>query len=253
MSYCTAQQAVDYAKSQKGTKEKSGNWNIYAKMLDEAKPLSYFYPQKKQGQPWCCIYVDACIYVACGNDKAKADHVLYQPAKENYSAVVSYLAGYFKKNNAYFADKNKVAIGDVIFFNSVDSKGKVTSTYSHTGLVIEVSATGVKTSEGNSGDKVSEHSYNFSLIGTRIAGFGRPRYDKEPTPTPPSPTPTDDRYQVVNIKTFLAIRSSAENLGDKNKVGELYNGAIVSVSEIKGSWARISSGLWVSKTYLKKL
>ena len=253
MSTCTAQAVVDYAHSQKGTKEGANNWNIYAKMLDEAQPLPYFYPQKKQNVPWCCVYVDACVYVACGKDKAKADEVLYQPAKENYSAVVSYLAGYFKNKGAYFTDKNKVEKGDVIFFNAVDKNGKVTSKYSHTGLVIEVTSSGVKTSEGNSNNQVSENSYSFTQIGSKIEGFGKPKYDKEPSPTPPAPTPTDDTYQVVNIKTFLAIRSSAENLGDKNKVGELYNGATVTVSEISGSWARISSGLWVSLNYLKKI
>ena len=248
MANCTASAVVAYARSQKGTKEGKNNWNPYAQMLDA---VNYFDPQKKQNEPWCCVYVDACVFVASGKDKAKADAVLYQPAKENYSAVVKYLAGYFKNKGKYFTDADKVEIGDVIFFNAVNDKGQVTSTYSHTGIVIDRDERGVTTSEGNRGDKVSECQYLFTSIGTKIAGFGRPAYDKEPEPTP---APTGDRYEVVNIKTFLAIRNTPEaRADDKNKVGELYNGAIVTVVEISNGWAKITGDCWVSMKYLKQL
>lgn len=75
--------------------------------------------------------------------------------------------------------------------------------------------------------------------------------DPEPEPTP---TPTDNKYKVINIKTFLAIRSSPEaKADDSNKVGELYNGAIVTVIETSGNWAKISGGCWVSTKYLQKI
>ena len=75
--------------------------------------------------------------------------------------------------------------------------------------------------------------------------------DPEPEPTP---TPTDNKYKVINIKTFLAIRSTPEaKSDDSNKVGELYNGAIVTVIETSGSWAKISGDLWVSTKYLQKI
>lgn len=75
--------------------------------------------------------------------------------------------------------------------------------------------------------------------------------DPEPEPTP---TPTDNKYKVINIKTFLAIRSTPEaKADDSNKVGELYNGAIVTVIETSGNWAKISGGCWVSTKYLQKI
>ena len=75
--------------------------------------------------------------------------------------------------------------------------------------------------------------------------------DPEPTPTP---TPTENKYKVINIKTFLAIRSTPEaKADDSNKVGELYNGAIVTVIETSGAWAKISGACWVSTKYLQKI
>lgn len=179
MAKCYASDVVSYARSQKGTKEGPNNWNPYAQMLDA---VNYFDPQKKQNVPWCCTYVDACVFVASGKDKAKTDSVLYQPAKNNYSAKVENLAGYFKNKGKYFTDKNKVKKGDVVIFNAVDSNGKVTSLYSHAGLVIDRDEYGITTSEGNRGDKVSECQYLFTSIGTKINGFGRPDYDPEPDP-----------------------------------------------------------------------
>lgn len=254
MGVCYASDVVSYARSQKGTKEGKNNWNPYAQMLDA---VNYFYPQKKQNLPWCCCYVDACVFVASGKDKSKADAVLYQPATNNYSAVVSYLAGYFKNKEAFFTDKNKVEIGDVVFFNEVDKNGKVVSTMAHTGLVIDRDEYGITTSEGNRNDKVSECQYLFTSIGTKINGFGKPKYDKKPEPEPlpiptPEPTPVaDNLYRVVNIKTFLAIRSEPNANG--KKLGELYNDAIVTVLEKKNGWARITGTSWVYMSYLKKV
>ena len=180
MSTCRASDVVDYCKSQNGTKEGSNNWNKYAQELDS---VNYFYPMKKQNLPWCCIYVDDCIYNAAGKDKSKTYQVLYQPSYDNLSAVVKYLADYFKQKGKQFTDKDKVRKGDVIFFNAVDSKGNVTSTYSHCGRVIDRDEYGVTCSEGNRNDTVSECQYLFTSIGTKINSFGRPDYDEEPDPT----------------------------------------------------------------------
>lgn len=77
--------------------------------------------------------------------------------------------------------------------------------------------------------------------------------DPEPTPEP-TPTPSADKYRVTNIKTFLAIRSTPEaKKDDSNKIGELYNGAIVTVLEQSNGWARISGEAWVSMSYLSKI
>lgn len=80
-------------------------------------------------------------------------------------------------------------------------------------------------------------------------------YKEAPDPEPePTPTPSENKYKVVNIKTFLAIRNTPElKSDDSNKVGELYSGAIVNVVETSGSWAKISGDLWVSTKYLQKI
>lgn len=80
-------------------------------------------------------------------------------------------------------------------------------------------------------------------------------YKEAPDPEPePTPTPSENKYEVVNIKTFLAIRSTPEaKVDDSNKLGELYNGAIVTVLETSGNWARISGNCWCSLNYLKKI
>lgn len=253
MSTCYREDVVSYAKSQKGKKEGAHNWNEYAKELDA---VNYFKPQKKQGVPWCSVYCDACVYNASGKDKAYTQKILYQPSYDNLSAGVKFVVDYFKGAGAWTTDANKVQEGDWVIFNAVNDKGKVTDYFVHIGIVIARDSKGITTSEGNKGDKVSECQYLFTSIGTKIAGFGLPKYDKKPEPTPPTPptpTPTSNTYQVVNIRTFLAIRTSPENLGEKNKIGELKNGAVVTVEKIQGTWANISGSLWVSKNYLKKI
>lgn len=244
MSDCYPEAVVAYARSQKGTKEGPNNWNEYAKELDA---VGYFNPMRKQNLPWCCTYVDACVYNGCGKDKAKAQKVLYQPSYDNLSAVVKYLAGYFKNAGAYFTDPDKVEIGDVIFFNAVNDKGQVTSTYSHTGIVIDRDERGVTTSEGNKYDKVAECQYLFTSIGTKIAGFGKPKYDKKPSPEP-QPTPDPKQY-TVKVNSFLSLRTGPDT--SFKEMGRMYNGAVVTAVEESGNWIRISGDLWCSKTYLK--
>ena len=253
MSVCYAENVVAYAKSQKGTQEGKNNWNKYAQELDS---INYFKPQKKQNVPWCGIYVDDCVYNGSGKDKAKTYNVLYQPSYDNLSAGVVFIVQYFKNAGAWTEDKDRVEIGDVVVFNSIDKNGKVTDKYTHTGLVIDRDERGITTSEGNKNNKVSECQYLFTSIGTKIAGFGKPKYDKKPEPVPPEPTPEPEvkDYKVVNIKTFLAVRSTPEaRQDDKNKVGELYNDAVISVFETKDGWARIGGEAWVSLKYLKKV
>ena len=245
MPTCYADDVVKIAHSYLGTKEGSNNWNEFAKELDS---VNYFRPQKKQNLPWCCTYVDDIIYKASNKDKSKAYYVLYQPSYDNLSAVVKYLAGYFKSNGAYFTDKNKVEIGDVIFFNQLDSKGKVTSKYSHTGLIIAVTSSGVKTSEGNKNNQVSECNYSFSQIGTKIEGFGKPRYDKKPSPTPP--TPTDD--YTVRTKTGDSLRLRAEATTKSAELCKIPNNTVISAWDVVNGESIGGCTAWVKTTYSGK-
>ena len=245
--------------------------------------------------------------------KHTAYYVLCQPSSNNCAAVVSYMAGYFKKAGLYSTSLKDLAIGDIVFFKN--SEG-----LSHVGMCVDWSDAKktITTVEGNKNSKVSKCVYKYSDVGGYIAGFGKPRYtdditrknaiayalsqvgytegannwnkyadeldkvdyfagcgrkqnlpwccvficavmynaykeapDPEPTPTP---TPSGDKYRVMNIKTFLAIRSTPEaKKDDSNKIGELYNGAIVTVLEQSNGWARISGEAWVSMSYLSKI
>ena len=166
------------------------------------------------------------------------------------------------KNPSYKASEDW---GATTFYNKCTSKGKIgtlpadkvgllvfngnDSTKSHVGVIVD-----------NDGTVVEAKGHAYGVVKSKASSWGYwgkcnlIKYETQPQPTPtPTPTPTGNTYQVVNIHTFLAIRSSPENLGDKNKVGELKNGAVVTVEETKNGWAKISAKLWVSTTYLKKI
>lgn len=234
-------------------------------------------------------------------------YVLYQPSSNNCSAVVSYMAGYFKSAGKYYTSVKDLEIGDIVFFQN--SKG-----LSHVGICVDWSDTKktITTIEGNHNDKVDYGTYNYSDFGGYIAGLGKPRYtddltrkaalayaksqvgytegsnnwnkyadelDKidyfagcgkkqnlpwcavficavmynaysvqaEPAPEP-TPAPTTKDY-TVSVNSFLTIRNGAGT--SYKELGRLYNGAVVSVFEVKGEWSRIGGNLWVCNNYLK--
>ena len=108
--------------------------------------------------------------------KETAYYVLFQPKSNNCSAVVSYMAGYFKQNGQYYTSIKDLEIGDVVFFQN--SKG-----LSHTGWCVDWSDSKktITTVEGNHNDKVDYSTYNYSDVGGYIAGFGKPRYTDDCT------------------------------------------------------------------------
>lgn len=75
-------------------------------------------------------------------------------------------------------------------------------------------------------------------------------YYLAPTPKLP-PDPTEKNYRV-KVNSFLSIRNTPEE-NDRNKVGELYNGAVVSIIKVNGSWGLISGEAWVSMNYLEPI
>ena len=105
-----------------------------------------------------------------------AYYVLYQPKSNNCSAVVSYMAGYFKKAKQYYTSIKDLAIGDIVFFQN--SKG-----LSHVGICVDWSDSNktFTTIEGNHNDKVDYGTYHYSDVGGYVAGFGKPRYTDDCT------------------------------------------------------------------------
>lgn len=138
----------------------SGKYNKYAAELYDAG----YYNGKKNGFDWCCIFVDWCIFIASGRDKAVANEV---KALSVYGASVRYA----KNAMASRFDKTP-QVGDQVIFK--DKLG----TLDHTGLVCEVNGNTIKTIEGNVGSSVVDFR-TYDISSTRIDGFVHPYYDEE--------------------------------------------------------------------------
>ena len=155
----TAQEAkqklVDWALSQIGRRESSGNHNPYAQGRTEA------YGWDVQGQPWCDVFVDAGFIECFGLELAAA--LTYQP-KGGFSALCSASAQFYKDGGAWYGSPQ---VGDQAFFN-------VSGGINHTGIVAAVSDGLVTSVEGNSSDMVRRNVY--SLGSAYIAGYGRPNW-----------------------------------------------------------------------------
>ena len=118
-----------------------------------------------QGQPWCAMFVSEDFVQMFGLDKAKK---LLAGALYHYCPTG---VNQFKAAGRWHTSPEP---GDVIFFTNG------TRAY-HTGIVIEVTSTKIKTIEGNTsgasgvienGGGVCQKSYSLSY--ERIMGYGRP-------------------------------------------------------------------------------
>lgn len=183
---CYVNKVIEIAKAEIGYLEKASNSNLDSKTLNAGKNnytkyardldnIPGFYNGKKNGYPWCEVFVDWCFVKAYGVDNAK--RLLCQPNK-SLGAGCQYSMNYYKTKGQL---KTTPKIGDQIFFKS--SSGEI----SHTGLVYNVDKTYVYTIEGNTssasgvvanGGGVFAKKYSLSY--GCIAGYGRPAYDEEP-------------------------------------------------------------------------
>lgn len=184
------------------------NYTKYARDLAKYP----FYNGSKKGVAWCDVFVDWCFVQAFGVDAAKA--LTYQPTNsaKNYGAGCRYSRDYFKSKGRLF---DKPEPGDQIFFYSKDK-----SSISHTGLVYKVDSKKVYTVEGNTsgasgvisnGGGVCKKSY--SLTYSRLAGFGRPKYDHENAPVTetkeePKKAETSETESVVYDMKTLRVGDS---------------------------------------------
>ena len=178
MSKCTAKDLIKVAEKYVGYLEKKSNKQLDS-LTDNAGKGNYtrfareycnFAGVNLQGQAWCDMFVDTCFVEAFGTKKAKE-------LLGGFSAYTPTSALYYQKMNRWYASNPKV--GDQIFFKS-------STRINHTGIVYKVTSSTVYTIEGNTsggkdvvanGGGVFEKEY--SLKNSRIAGYGRPNYDKE--------------------------------------------------------------------------
>jgi len=205
MGSCFAKWACDYAEEQIGYTEGYNNWNKFADLLDA---INYYEGcGKKQNLPWCCSYVNACIYNACTTEndpKWTAYYVMYQRTP-NLSAVVDYMADYFKDNDAYFTDTQDLQRGDIVFFQNDDG-------LCHVGICVDWDDNGFYTCEGNKGDSVQKCFYRYGEVGGYVAGFGRPRYDAWEPNEESAPEPVDETVTVELPVLYKGIDAKGEVL-----------------------------------------
>jgi hypothetical protein len=149
-----------------------------------------------QAQPWCDIFCDSCFVEAYGVADAKK-------LLGGFSAYTPTSANYFKNMKRWYTSDPE--IGDVIFFKNSER-------INHTGIVVNVSNTKVYTIEGNtsSGTEIIENGggvfrKEYYLTNQRIAGYGRPNYDKYiPTKTiTKNSSENDVRWLQENLNKCL--------------------------------------------------
>jgi hypothetical protein len=184
----TAKEVISLALSEVGYLEKKSNSqldgktdnvgkNNYTKYARDLDAIAGFYNGKKNGFPWCDVFVDWLFVKSFGVRAAKK--LLCQPDK-SLGAGCGYSADYYKKNGQFHTKDPQQ--GDQIFF--LDSAGDV----AHTGIVYKVDNLYVYTVEGNTSTTAGVISNggcvakkHYALDYSRIYGYGRPAYDKEKT------------------------------------------------------------------------
>lgn len=174
----------------------SANWTKYARDLHNAG----YYNGNKNGYEWCDVCTDWFFYTACGKDKKKAEAMQCQTG--NLGAGTLYSMNYYKAQNRF--DKNPQK-GDQIFFLYSGTTG-----CDHTGLVIDVTSSQIKTIEGNSNNQVQECTYSRSYYA--ILGYGHPKYDAYDEESKKEENKKEDKgVKTVNIEMPVI------KLGDKGE------------------------------------
>lgn len=178
----TAKSYIGYLgkKSNEDLESFTGNVNgKYNKFAAELDALGDFYNGNKNGYDWCDVFYDWLVYTTFGKDTALK--LLCQPLK-SLGAGVKYSAQYYKNNNQLFATPQ---VGDQIFFGS-----SVNDTWTHTGIVTEVTNSYVNTVEGNAQATFNGTKYESAVAAFRypltwgsIRGYGRPNWNLVEQPT----------------------------------------------------------------------
>lgn len=203
------------------------NFTKYARDLDN---IPGFYNGKKNGFPWCDVFVDWCFVQAYGVEEAKS--LLCQPAK-SLGAGCTYSARYYKEKGQLH---NSPKAGDQIFF------GTSNGTCTHTGIVYKVDSNKVYTIEGNTsgasgvisnGGGVCRKSYNLSS--SSIYGYGRPKYNENASSEPEKETSESVKIDVTyRVQANGRWLPEVKNLEDyAGNIGQAVTALAVKVS--KGS------------------
>ena len=145
----------------------SDNYTKYGKEMHDVYPTTMDFPAY-----WCDAFVDWCFYKAYGVTTAQ------NMIRGNFDDYTVNSSNMYKNKGAWYTTPE---VGDQIFFTNG-------TRICHTGLVENVADGKVYTIEGNTSDKnilepnggcVARKSYPLDYA--KIAGYGRPCYDKEET------------------------------------------------------------------------
>lgn len=149
-------------------KIKNYGYNNFTKYARDLDAINNFYNGKKQGSPWCSVFVAWLFVKTYGVDKTRI--LLNYPVKSLASSC-TYAINYFKKVKSFVRSPK---IGDIIFFKQ-----------GHTGLVVNVDKNYVYTIEGNTTNKNGVYANgggvydkSYRLNNESILGYGRPLYEK---------------------------------------------------------------------------
>ena len=240
-----AQNEIGYlekaSNSQLDSKTANAGYNNFTKYARDLDNIPGFFNGPKNGYPWCTSFYCWLFVKSFGVEQARK--MLYLPVN-SLAAGCIYAVDYYRKNGAFYSVPKA---GDQIFFK--DARGNIV----HTGLVEKVTATTVYTIEGNTsttagvvanGGGVCRKSYNISY--SRIAGYGRPKYDSESKPVV---QPSNRIMTVADIQNWLNKNYGAGLVVD-NDYGTLTKKAIVKAvqknigTSVDGEFGVLSKAAW---------
>lgn len=169
------------------SKEKGASNGNYTKYWRDLQPSF-------QGQPWCQAFQDWIFVQAYGLEKAKE----LLCTKNEWSYYTPTCAQYFKNNKQWYTSPK---VGDLIYF-------KNSTRINHVGIVYKVDSTYVYTYEGNTSSTDNTVVANgggvfrkkYLLTNSRIAGYGRPKYDASESVSSTS-NPSGDNLSISSIKS----------------------------------------------------
>lgn len=191
----TVDKVLKIAEAEVGYLEKKSNSQLDSKTANAGKAnytkygrdMHNIYPSVMDfPAAWCDAFVDWCFYMAYGVCNAKG------LLGGNFNDYTPSSAQLYKNKKAWYKNPK---VGDQIFF-------KNSTRINHTGLVYKVDNKRVYTIEGNTsgasgvianGGGVCKKSY--ALNNSRIAGYGRPKYDSEL-----AEVKTEEVYDMPQIK-----------------------------------------------------
>lgn len=217
------------------------NYTKYARDLDALGVYNY----PKNGYAWCDVFVDWVYVMAFGADLAWK--MTGQPMK-GCGAGCSWSVKYYQSIGRWYTNPKPA---DQIFFK--DSGG---SPY-HTGIVERVSGNRVFTIEGNttSSDGVVADGgcvvgKSYALTDSRIAGYGRPRWELAPAEEPAAPEKLSNAKQQSGSMTLEEFKSLWREMrkelqdNDASDYSAEARDWAVQTGLVQGGSSREFNGMW---------